>query len=146
MKEQKFVEETIQRLLEAHMPPGYEEARRRIEERLEVPKRIERAAWELYEYKEEDRRKIIEKLRKAAKEVITDSVSGAGEIEVGLLAPESDEAEIERTFKASDRTRVLELVKAYAEDQGYSIEKPPQGSESLLDWRFGGRRLTLLKR
>ena len=146
MKEQEFVEQTIKRLFEEYMPPGYGEAKRQIEERFKVPEKIERAAWELYEYSPGDREAIQEKLQKAAKSVIAEAKKGKNEIEVGLLAPETEGVEIERTFKASDRTRALNLAKAYAEDEGYTVEEPPQGSESLLDWRFDGRRLTILKR
>lgn len=144
MKKEEFIDRTLNCLFENHMPPGYEKARRKIRERFDAS--VEKAAWELYSYSPEDKAAVTKKLREAARQVTQEATKGAGEIEVGLLSPGDEDAEIERVFKASDKTRVLNRVRRYAEDQGYDVEEPPQGSESLLDWRFDGRRLTILRK
>lgn len=142
MNKETFIDKTIKTLFNEHMPPGMEKARRLIEERQRPPEKLEQAAWQLYEYTPKDEAAVKDKVRSAAMKVVTEATHGAGDLEYGFLAPEGENAEIEKTFEASSETRVLELARRYAEDQGYSIEEPPSGSESLLDWRFGGRRLT----
>ncbi len=146
MNKSTFIDRTIKTLFNEHMPPGMEKAKMALKERQRPPEKLEQAAWQLYEYKSEDEAAVRKKVRSAAKQVVTEATHGAGDLEFGLLAPRSEDAEIEKTFEASSETRVLELARRYAEEQNYSIEEPPSGSESLLDWRFDGRRLTKLNR
>lgn len=142
MKKSEFIEKTLTRLFETFMPPGMEQARSRILERQNVPvNKVNRAGWEMYDYTDEDRSELSHKLRAAAQEVITESMDG-NQVEFGLLAPEAADYEIERVFRARDEEDVLDRVIAWAEGEGYTIEEPPEGSESIFDWRFDGRRLT----
>lgn len=145
MKKSEFIDRTLTRLFETFMPPGMEEARSRILERENVSDEtiINRAAWELYEYSDEDQPEIRHKLRAAVQEVITET-GGGGQVEIGLLAPEEMDAEIERVFGGRKIGSVLLNIVDWAEEQGYEVERPPQGSESVLDWRIDGRRLTLI--
>lgn len=144
MDKETFIDRTLNRLFETFMPPGMEKAKRLLEERQELPGGVERAAWELYEYSEDDRKVVEHKLRAAAREVVLEATKGVGRVEVGLVASEGENSELERTFRGNDEDRVLQQVKDYAEQEGYSIEEPPEGSESIWDWRFDGRRLTQL--
>lgn len=144
MNKEKFIDLTLSKLFTEHMPPKMEGVKLKLQERQNPPENLEQMAWKYYDYKPEDEAEVKKKVREAAKQAVAEATKGAGEVEYGLLAPESEDAEIERTFRASSETRVLELVQAYAEDEGYTIEEPPAGSESLLDWRFDGRRLTQL--
>jgi len=144
MHKETFIDRTLSHLFETFMPPGMEKAKRRLEERQELPDGVERAAWELYEYSEDDRKLVEHKLRAAAREVVLEATKGVGRVEVGLIASGNEDAEIERTFRGNDEQRVLRQVKDYADEQGYSIEEPSEGSESIWDWRFDGRRLTQL--
>lgn len=145
MNKEEFIDKTLTTLFEDFMPPGMNNARERIEERHELPQGVERAAWHLYEYSEDDRVELGYKLRSAAKRVIDEATHGAGHVELALVAPEAEDAELERTFRANDQTRALNKAIEWAEDEGYSVEEPPQGSESVYDWRIDGRRLTKLR-
>jgi len=142
MNKETFIDRTIKTLFNEHMPPGMESARVALRERQEVPKTLEQKAWILYEYNSADEDAVKQKVRSAAKKVVAEATHGVGDLEYGLIADSESNAEIEKTFKASSETRVLELARRYAENQGYAIEEPSSGSESLLDWRFDGRRLT----
>ena len=146
MDKETFIDRTLNRLFETFMPPGMEEARVRLEERLEVPQSVERAAWNLYEYSSEDRELVAHKLRAAAREVVLEATKGVGQVELGLVASESSDAELERTFRGSDKSRALRKAIEWADTEGYSVEEPPEGSESASDYRIDGRRLTLLRK
>lgn len=145
MNKAEFIDQTLNTLFEDYMPPGMDEARERIEERQEVPQGLNRAAWTMYEYTKEDRTELGYKLRSAAKRVVAEATHGAGHVELGLVAPEAEDAEIERTFRANDDTKALNLAIRYAEEEGYTVEDPPEGSESIYDYRIDGRRLTKLR-
>lgn len=138
MDKETFVARTVNRLIENHMPPGYEKAKMKIEERFEAPNSLERAAWQLYEYSEQDRPEIAKKIRTAAIE----EAATVGEVEFGLLAPDTENYEIEKTFRARDEQRVLDMAIKWAEGEGYDVEEPSGGAESIFDWRFDGRKLT----
>lgn len=141
MNREEFIDTVLNHLFETFMPPGMEKAQQKLEERYEsLPNGVNRKAWKLYEYSEEDRKSLQKKLHASIQEVIAESTQGVGDVEFGLISNEEG-AELERTFKASDETQVLNLARRWAEDQGYSIEEPPSGSESIYDWRIDGRRL-----
>lgn len=146
MDKETFIDRTLNRMFETFMPPGMEKARARLEERFEVPHSVERAAWNLYEYSSSDRELVAHKLRAAAREVVLEATKGVGQVELGLVAPEGSDAELERTFRGSDKSKALRKAIEWAESENYNVEEPPTGSESASDYRIDGRRLTLLRR
>lgn len=146
MDKKTFIDQTLNRLFETFMPPGMEKVRVRLKERFEVPQPVERAAWNLYEYSSEDRELVAHKLRAAAREVVFEATKGVGQVELGLVASEDSDAELERTFRGSDRSRALKKAIKWADTKGYNVEEPPQGTESASDYRIDGRKLTLLRK
>lgn len=145
MDKKEFIDRTLNTLFEDYMPPGMELAKQRIEERQKVPQGLHEAAWTVYEYSEKDRTELGYKLRSAAKKVVQEATHGAGHVELALVSPQAEDAELERVFKANDETKALNLAIEYAEEQGYNVEEPPEGSESVYDYRIDGRRLTKLR-
>lgn len=143
MKKETFIDETLNRLFEKFSPPGMEKARVKIEERFEIDTdSVNRAAWELYEYSEGDRKEIEHKLQAAAREAVLSEAMSKNTVEFGLLAPDAEDHEIERVFRAHDEEGALHRAIEWAESEGYTVEEPTGDAESIFDWRFDGRRLT----
>lgn len=142
MKKSTFIEKTLSCLFETFMPPGMKEARTPILERQDVPlDKLNRAAWELYDYSDEHHSEIQHKVRAAAQEVVAEKMQ-KNTVEFGLLAPETEDYEIERVFRAHDEEGALHRAIEWAEEQGYEVEEPSGDGESIFDWRFDGRQLT----
>ena len=141
MDKAEFIDRTLNTLFNEHMPPGMDTAKERLEERFRVDESINRAAWHLYEYSEDDRTELGYKLRSAAKRVVSEATS-KNQVEFGLLAPDAEDYEIERTFRAHDEEGALHRAVAWAEEEGYEVEEPTGDAESVFDWRIDGRRLT----
>jgi hypothetical protein len=143
MKRSEFIEKTLNCLFEDYMPPGFEKAKHRIEEKFSVNEnQVHQKAWELYEYSEEDRKDIRQKLRVAAQKTAVNEAMQKNSVEFGLLAPEEEDYEIERMFRAHDEEGALHRAIEWAEEKGYDVEEPSGDAESIFDWRFDGRRLT----
>lgn len=147
MKRQKFAEDVLTRLFETFMPPGMEEARPMIEEKYgrDIDS-LERTAWEIYEYSEEDRPYLRQKLMASAREEIFEKSrrTGHGSVEIGLLAPNAEDYEIEEYFEGRTLNQALMSAKEWAEEQGYSFEEPESGSHPL-DYEVDGRKFTLMR-
>lgn len=142
MDKVEFIDQTLNHLFEDFMPPGMKNARVRIEEKFDVDsKKVNRAAWELYEYAEEDRPEVEHKLQAAAREVVLDEMQ-KNSVEFGLLAPDAQDHEIERVFRAHTQEEALHQAIEWAEEEGYNVEEPSGDAESIFDWRIDGRRLT----
>jgi len=145
MTKQEFAEDVLTRLFETFMPPGMEEAKPVIEEKYgDQVDALERMAWEIYEYSEDDRSAIKQKLIASAREEIFEKSrrTGHSSVEIGLLAPESEDYEIEEYFEGRTLNQALMSAIEWAEDQGYDVED--SGSHSL-DYEIDGRKLTRIR-
>jgi len=147
MQKQEFVEDVLTRLFETFMPPGMEEAEPIIKEKYgrEVDN-LERMAWDLYEYSEGDRPLIRQKLVASAREVVFEKSrrTGLSSVEIGLLAPDAEDYEIEEYFEGRTINQALMSAIEWAEEQGYSVEEPDSGSHPL-DYEIDGRKLTQMR-
>jgi hypothetical protein len=142
MNKEEFIDRTLTCLFEETMPPGMERAKLRIQERFDVPSdSLNRLAWEMYDYSDKDRTQVVQKLRTAAGKVVSEAMQ-KNTVEFGLLAPEAEDYEIERVFRAHDEEGALHRAIEWAEEEGYEVEEPTGDAESIFDWRFDGRRLT----
>lgn len=105
---------------------------------------LERTAWEIYEYSEEDRPYLRQKLMASAREEIFEKSRRHGSVEIGLLAPNAEDYEIEEYFEGRTLNQALMSAKEWAEEQGYSFEEPESGSHPL-DYEVDGRKFTLMR-
>lgn len=151
MTKDEFVDETLNNLFNNFMPPGTDGVKSKLSERfgteIDEAMNVEKASWELYEYKTEDRSQIRQKIMAAVAETALNEArrTGHSSTELGLIAPESEDYEIERYFEGRTENQALQKAINYAEEQGYSVQEPTGEGESVFDWRFDGRRLTQIR-
>lgn len=147
MNKQKFVEDVLTRLFETFMPPGMEDAKPIVEKKYgsEIES-LERMAWEMYEYSEDHRFIIRQKLISSAREEIFEKSrrTGHSSTEIGLLAPEAEDYEIEEYFEGRTMNQALMSAMEWAEEQNYEVEEPESGSHPL-DYKIDGRNLTRMR-
>lgn len=150
MTKEEFVDRTLNTLFNNFMPPGTggvkEKLSNKFGRRIDESMNVERASWELYEYSEGDRDELRQKIFGAVAETaLNERRTGHSSVELGLIAPEDEDYEIERVFEGRDEREALNRAIEYAEEQGYEIERPSGDGESVFDWRFDGRRLTQIR-
>jgi hypothetical protein len=57
-------------------------------------------------------------------------------VRLGLTAPKEKDYEIEHITRGSNLTHAFEKMKMWAKNNGYEIERPQAGEESIYDYRF----------